>query len=173
MGRSKELAHQLSDEVYSMISKIHYRGNPEDLEQGIADAMHLYCLEREVHLRKAANAILNGKFGNEKGILPVELNQPFNERLIAQKGLFLMPISLGPFMENLKADWDCDDWRLRYVRTVAELQERISGNGDLVMVKMKIDDRVKKDVLHYLKKHKMTAIAVYPDLSGVAQAVRY
>ena len=84
-----------------------------------------------------------------------------------------MPISLGPFMENLKADWDCDDWRLRDVRTVAELQERISGNGDLVMVKMKIDDRVKKDVLHYLKKHKMTAIAVYPDLSGGAQAVRY
>ena len=44
MDRSKELAHRLSDEVYSMISKIHYRGDSEDLEQGIADSC-IYIVE--------------------------------------------------------------------------------------------------------------------------------
>lgn len=173
MDRSRTLDHQLSNDVYSLIRKIDYRDDPVVLEQGMADAMHENLQECEDCLRKAANAILNGKFGDEKGILPVELNQPFNKRLIAQKGLFLMPISLGGFMENLKADWDCDDWHLRHIRTVEELQDEISGNGDLVMVKLVIKNCVKKDVLHYLKKHKMTATAVYPDLSGAAQAVHY
>lgn len=173
MEKSKALAHQLSDETYSQIENGDYCGDPVVLEQGLTDSIHFDKSFRRDQQRKVANAILSGRFGDERGVLPLEMKQPFNKRLKKQQGLFLMPMSLGPFMENLKADWGSDDWRLKPIRTVARLKEKISGNGDLVMVKLVIKDCVKKDVHRYLKEKKMTATKVYPDLSGAAQAVHY
>ena len=138
-----------------------------------------YTLVEDVEFRRfilhAANdAIKNGN--GEDGVLPL-YTAPMNKRQLAQAGTQLMPLSFGPFVNNLAAALRIGNTKEinspSYV--VKDISHRHIDNvpSHIALIKMVFDKSMEKDAWDILDQSNINPFTIYPDLIGLAKSMRY
>jgi len=128
-------------------------------------------LKREDLFLKFANSIISGEsIGVDKGIVPIWLPGN-NQRIIAQSGVFLLPIDFSGFEENLKCSLGVEKLASESEITANEFFSRdILG---LNIFKLNFSKDLERTAWDILEQFNITPYHVYPDIVGVAKTVRY
>lgn len=110
----------------------------------------------------------------EMDVVPVIIDRP-NHRMKAQVGMFLLPLTFRPFVENLRAALkvpedvkieDYDAWRQ------LSTKELVDELGHVGLVRMVFDKSLIQSSQQVLAQANMFTHTVYPDLVGMARGMR-
>jgi hypothetical protein len=104
--------------------------------------------------------------------------QPFklNQRLAAQQGLFLCPLSANvPFMDSLAATFALppsvfSDAKTEEFKPPCDIKKFIE---DVAVIKVLLPLAIHHDVLKDLRTMNVTAAALFPGLDGLARSLHY
>lgn len=128
-------------------------------------------LQREDLFLKLANSIISGvSIGVDKGIVPLWLPGN-NQRIIAQSGVFLMPIDFSGFEENLKCSLGMEK-----LISEPEITAHEFFSCDILgldIFKLNFSKDLERTAWGILEQFNITPYHIYPDIVGVAKTVRY
>lgn len=127
-------------------------------------------------VKMLADQVLNGHVRKESGILPITWDgKESNERMKAQRGMFVMPLGSDGFAKNLSGALDLPSpLRSDCKLTIGQLDEAMRQSACGVdLVKIVIDRACRAQVLEELERADIRADTIYPDLEGVAKSISY
>lgn len=124
---------------------------------------------------KVAECCLRAAHVYTGGVLPVVCSESsFNMRMKAQKGLFMLPLNYTSFARNLaKTLCKKNKFVIGQRCSVAMCDAILRSASAINLVKVRINNSLRADILSELKKVNIDTVQMFPDYSGVAQSIRY